>query len=628
MTFTVDNITYTIIDSLNVSVSGFYNLPSLYTPLISTPVPLIPPLISPSVSYNSSNFIRIPPTVTDPNTLITYSVNEIADYAFQNCSNLINIILPNTLIRIGKYAFDGCSSLTNIKIPASTTIIDDYCFQNCSVLQEFVILGNIIPTFGTDVFINTTPYPLTVYTSNIISLPPSLFPLSLTTFTAIDFVIYSIIDSTTVSVTSFDNINAPNPWNLTLTSTVQDPNTLITYNVISIDPFAFINCFQLATITIPDSITSIGGSVFTFCNILTAVTFTGTSTIPSIENFTFYGCSSLITIVIPDSVTSIGGNAFRDCYSLPSIVIPNLVSYLGAVSFYNCISLASVTFGPSSPITIINDSTFYGCTILATIVNFPPLVTSIENNAFRQSGLTSIIIPNLVTYIGVFAFLYCYSLTSVTFAPTSTIATIDNSAFAGTPILSITFPKSVTTLEAGVFGSCSSLSNVTFVTPSQITTIGDSTFNNNFSLETIAIPDSVTTINNGAFINCYILKNITMNNNVTSIASNAFNGCWAIQSPSPTLPVPPSPPYLGTLYTNSLPGQYVYDYFLPAPSANNLYLNYVNTNPPAPPAQPTCFLRTVNLGAIRGKGSSTRMFNFCKRTNSNFYCLSTFNCNL
>ena len=441
--------------------------------------------------------------------------------------------------------------------------------------------------------------------------------LTFTTFT-VDRVIYSILDATTVSVTNFDTLDVT-PWNLTLTSTVQDPNTHITYNVISIDPFAFINCSFLLTITIPDSITSIGGSSFTFCNNLTAVTFTGTSTIPSIESYTFYGCSSLTTIVIPNSVTSIGDAAFLECFSLPSINIPNSVLYLGVSSFNSCGSLATVTFGPSSLITIINDSTFYGCNILTNIVNFPPLITRIENNAFRESGLISIVISNLVTYIGVYAFLYCYSLTSVTFAPTSTIATIDSSAFAGTPIVSMTIPKSVTTLAAGVFGSCQNLSTVTFETPSQITTLNDSMFNNNFSLETIVIPDSVTTINNGAFVNCYILKNITMNNNVTSIASNCFDGCLLIKYISP----PPGPPYLGTLYTNSLQGQYVYDYFLP-PGTNNLYLNYVNTNPPIPQ---TCFLRTVNLGAISGKGSSTRIFNFCKKTSGSFYCLSTFNCN-
>lgn len=91
--------------------------------------------------------------------------------------------------------------------------------------------------------------------------------------------------------------------------------------------YVFSNCTTLKSITIPNSVTSIGQSAFS-------------------------SCSNLINITIPNSVTSIGTNAFNNCRSLTSITIPNLVRFIEGNAFYNCTKLSNITIQPETPPTL------------------------------------------------------------------------------------------------------------------------------------------------------------------------------------------------------------------------------------------------------------------------------------
>ena len=149
---------------------------------------------------------------------------------------------------------------------------------------------------------------------------------------------------------------------------------------------AFWSCSGLTSITIPNSVTSIGDGTFSGCNGLTSITIPNSVT--SIGNVTFNGCSGLTSVTIPNSVTSIGESAFSGCSSLTSITIPNSVTSIGSYAFSVCNGLTSVTI-PNS-VTIIGIEAFYGC-----------------------SSLTSITIPNSVTRIGDAAFAKCGNLENV-----------------------------------------------------------------------------------------------------------------------------------------------------------------------------------------------------------------------
>ena len=210
--------------------------------------------------------------ITIPN-----SVTSIGDSAFYNCSGLTSITIPDSITSIGERVFLGCSSLTSIEIPDSVTSIGDYAFYGCSSLTS-------------------------------IKLPDS---------------VTSIGDSAFYGCRSLTSITIPN-------------------SVTSIGERAFLGCSNLTSITIPDSVTSIGDLAFSNCSSLTSITIPDSVT--SIGVSAFGGCSSLTSITIPSSVTSIGDEAFWDCSSLTSITIPDSVTSIGRYAFFGCYSLTSVTF--------------------------------------------------------------------------------------------------------------------------------------------------------------------------------------------------------------------------------------------------------------------------------------------
>ena len=194
------------------------------------------------------------------------------------------------------------------------------------------------------------------------------------------------------------------------------------------DPTAFGNetflGSDVASITIPNSVTTIGESAFSQCTRLTNVTIPNSVT--SIGTSAFSQCEELTNVIIPNSVTTIGNEVFSYCSGLTNVTIPNSVTIIGNSAFYGCESLTSITI-PNS-VTSIGQSTFGGCVGL-TNVTIPNGVTSIGTGAFSQcTGLTNVTIPNSVTSIGTSAFYACTGLTSITSLAT-TAPTIDYSSF-------------------------------------------------------------------------------------------------------------------------------------------------------------------------------------------------------
>ena len=423
-------------------------------------------------------------TVVVPSYIGGISVTTIGTYAFNNCTSLTSITIPNSVTSIGNYAFYGCTSLTNITLPFVGATKDDtkygyfpYIFgangNDIGAWSGYVpeSLKTVVITGGT-IIRSSAFYGCRYLTS--ISLPDSL---------------------TSIGGAAFQYCDA-------LTSIT------IPYGVTSISSMAFKGCEDLTSITIPTSVTSIDYYAFENCTSLTSITIGNSVT--SIGDYAFNGCTSLTSVTIGNSVTSIGTSCFAYCTSLTSITIPDSVTSIGGAAFKSCTSLTSITI-PNSVTSIFN-SAFIDCTSL-TSITIPNSVTSIGDHTFRRcTSLTSVTIPNSVTSIGNYAFENCTSLTSITIP--DSVTSIGERAFENcTSLTRITIPNSVTSIGARAFYECTSLTSITI--PDSVTSIGERAFENCTSLTSITIPDSVTSIGRYAFANCSNLTGITFEDTST-----------------------------------------------------------------------------------------------------------------
>jgi len=448
-----------------------------------------------------------------------------------------DVVIPDKInglpvTTIGSGAFSGCAKLTGVTIPATVTSIAKESFSGCTSLVGVYFKGNA-PGGGTDASVFTGDD-----NANVYYLPgtkgwaetfvgrPALLQVK-------DY--NCKIEKGAVTITRYTgpggDVTIPDKINGQPVTTIGDQAFRIT---------------PVTSVTIPDSVTSIGNWAFHACVGLIKVTI-GNS-VASIKYDAFAGCSGLTRVALPASVTTITANPWASCGSVASITVdPANPAYFsaedGVVFDKKMTRIVSYPGGKAggyaipNSVTIIGDAAFAGCSGLTKIM-IPDSVSSIENYAFVGcSGLTDITIPNSVTGIGCRVFLGCTELVNI--ALSNRITGIWMEAFAGcTKLAAVTIPASVTAIGTAPFRGCSALNSIA-VDPANPAFSSESgvVFNKEKTslrlfpegkVGNYVIPKNVTDIADLAFMGC-TLSGVTISAGITSIG-NPFGSCRELTS--------------------------------------------------------------------------------------------------
>ncbi len=412
--------------------------------------------------------------------IISDGITSIDDHAFFGYEELESVTLGKNIKSIGESAFDRCYSLRSINFPESLERIDNYAFV-MTALEEIYIPAKL-KSIGNGVFEYCMPTKITVAAGNA-------------SYSSQDGVLYN----------KNKTILLKYPGGNTRTSfTVPD-------GVKIIDALAFMHCYNLQSVIMPDSVVSIGEAVF--CNggkNLQSITLSKNLTVIPYGAFATLG---LKEITLPEKITTIEEDAFWGCENLEAVTLSANVKTIKANAFDSCESLEDVYFnGTQEQWEAISIEENNDCLLNADI-HFKAATTVVASGTCGAAATWKLDSDGVLTISGTGA-MYDYE--------ESPWYSYRESVY------SVVIESGITTIGNYAFCYCEYIETVSM--PDTLTSIGGFAFGLCMKLKSVKIPESVTAIRFGAFAGCIALTSVSLPVGITTIESAAFAMCAFLQS--------------------------------------------------------------------------------------------------
>ena len=491
------------------------------------------------LGFNTDDDVSTKTEITLPETIEGLPVTTIGANAFANNTTLEKVNIPNTISSIEKGAFTGCSKLINyinnvgyvgkwavafngpinekVEFEAGTVgIIDDFCFEYKTGIDEVIVPESTL-YIGAHAF--ESAYPMnrvTIKNENVVIGYYAFADLSV-----------KYADIPAHAVAYFKN------------------QQLVTLKVNSGDSIAggeFPDGSQLKEIEFPETLKFIGADAFGKCNAITSVR------IPNIEawcNITFENVSANPLYYITSDGNFYVGKGYE---ALTKLVVPKTIKEIKDSAFCGYKKLQTVEFENGSACTRIGNYVFHFCGGL-TSVELPNSITEIGANAFEQTSIPKIVIPDNVETIGFKAFFGCTQIADIVMS--KNIQKIGSQAFGGGVEIYNFYLRSVKswcTVELGdAFSSpllkCKNESNLysiecdgnitkleSLIIPNSVQKITQYCFQGTPTIKELVVPESVNTIEDSAFCFDGNITTVYLPNNLKKIEASAFQHCGGIKT--------------------------------------------------------------------------------------------------
>ena len=496
--------------------------------------------------------------VTVPDTYRDLPVTEIQYRAFYNCTAMISITLPDTIVNISTQAFSGCANLESIELPEGLRYIGNRAFTDCYALTEFTIPESVT-SIGSEILAYThlrmasledltLPYcgPNRANATESLSYlfggiaPGSLKSVKLAYAVSIPMGFMSS-NAMTDPVSSIESIDVPflgetaengaemswlfgDPDNPLISAVL--PTTLkeITVRGGQIVDYCFNDNPSLQTVTL-ENVTALGIYALANCDDLTTINLP--EGLLTIGNYAFYGTPNW-SIVLPSTVTSIGDRAFSSTVT-ETFVLPTALETVNGFSFMEIENLQSYVISDDAPNFMTEDGVLYD-KARTTLVAFPigkasselilpSTVTEIGRHAFYDNkGVTKVDFSN-IERIGMYAF-YNGGLTEAMLEKTESLG---DYAFGYNADMTVAkLPASLEQLGDSLFQNCTRLEQVITEEGETPLTLGTGIFRNCSALSAITLPATWTEIPNFTFWGCNALAEVTIEGTLVNVGINAF----------------------------------------------------------------------------------------------------------